>query len=117
MIPLGARPPHRRILAAALAAAAAATIALTSGYPGSGGWLRSKAPAAVNGAEAATASAPVPAPAPARRKSNAPAPAMSSTLSVGSYAGAYHGAALPGRWSHARGTTRQMRRCHAPELP
>jgi hypothetical protein len=81
MIPFGARPPHRRILAAALAAAAAATIALTSGYPGSGGWLRSKAPAAVNGAEAATASAPVPAPAPARRKSDAPAPAMSSTLS------------------------------------
>ena len=75
MIPLGPRPTHRRILPAALAAAAAATIALSDG------WLPSKAPAAGNGAEAATVSALLPAPAPARRKRDAPAPATNSTVS------------------------------------
>jgi hypothetical protein len=78
MLLLGTRPTDRGILAATLAIAAAATMALASGYPESAGWLLSGAPAAIDGAEAATASAPVPAP--ARRKRDAHAPATTSTV-------------------------------------
>lgn len=80
MLLLDARPTERGILAATLAVAAAAIVALSSGYPESGGWLLSDTPAAIAGARAATASAPPPAPARARRKSVAPAPAATSTV-------------------------------------
>jgi hypothetical protein len=80
MLLLGASPSDRGILAATLAVAGAAIMALTSGYPDSVGRLLSDAPAAIDGAQAATPSAPVPAPASARRKTDVPAPATSSTV-------------------------------------
>ena len=71
---LGVRPTDRGILAATLAFAAAATLALTPGYLETAGRLLSHAPAAIDGAQAATARG-APAPGPARRKRDVPAPA------------------------------------------
>ena len=79
MLLLGANPSDRGILAATLAVAGAAIMALTSGYPDSVGRLLSTAPAAIDGAQAATPTASMPAPAPARRKTDAPTPTMTST--------------------------------------
>ena len=80
MLLLEAHPTERGILAATLAVAAAAIVALTSGYPESGGWLLSEAPAAVIGAKTAAASAPPPAPDPVRTRRAEPIPAATSTL-------------------------------------
>jgi hypothetical protein len=81
MFLLGPQPTDWGILAATLAVAAAGIMALTSEYPDSVGRLLSDAPAAIDGAEAATASALAPPSAPARRKRDAPATAMTSTVS------------------------------------
>ena len=67
-------------MAATLAIAAAAILALTSGYTERAGRLLSDAPAASDGAQAATARAPASAPAPTRRKRDAPVPATTSTV-------------------------------------
>ena len=79
MLLLGAPPTDRGIWAATLAIAAAAIFALTSGYIESAGRLLSDAPAAIDGAQAATARASASAPDPARRKRDAPIPATTST--------------------------------------
>lgn len=77
MLLLDARPSDRGILAATLAVAAAATLALSSGYVDTGGWLLPEAPAAVIGAQNALAPAPV------SRNRPAPAPTASPALADG----------------------------------